>query len=202
MSGGTPSPLPFSGGTLYAVTFWSAYALWLGFEQMLLRTCRASGSAVRERASLMWLRVLLTAAVSADFAIAALLPSAAMGLARPGIFFFGIALILAGLLFRWYAIVMLGRFFTVDVAVHVGHSVVESGPYRWIRHPAYSGTLLTLLGIGLALGNLAGLLALLGLAGIGFAKRIAAEEAVLVAALGESYRRYMRHTWRLVPLLF
>ena len=62
--------------------------------------------------------------------------------------------------------------------------------------------LLTLLGIGLALGNALGLLALLGLAGIGFGKRIAAEEAILAAALGEPYRRYMRDTSRLVPFVW
>jgi hypothetical protein len=48
----------------------------------------------------------------------------------------------------------LGRFFTYDVAVHAGQTVVEVGPYRHIRHPSYSGALTTRVGPGLALRKL------------------------------------------------
>ena len=202
MSGAAALPLPFAGGAVHTATFVAAYALWAGSEMVLMRTRRAASSAVLERSSLRWLRLLLAAGVGSDFAVAALLPGASLGFAVPRVFWVGIALILAGLLLRWYAIAVLGRLFTVDVAVHADHAVVRSGPYRYVRHPAYSGMLLTLLGIGLALGNALGLLALLGLAGIGFGKRIAAEEAILAAALGEPYRRYMRDTSRLVPFVW
>ena len=54
----------------------------------------------------------------------------------------------------------LGRFFTYDVTIQPGHRVVTSGPYRWVRHPSYTGGLLGLLGLGVALGSGAAVLAL------------------------------------------
>jgi protein-S-isoprenylcysteine O-methyltransferase Ste14 len=97
---------------------------------------------------------------------------------------------------------VLGRFFTYNVAVHAGQTVVEAGPYRYIRHPSYTGALITLVGVGLALGNWAALLAILVCTGIAYAYRISVEESALVAALGEPYKEYMRRTRRLVPFLF
>jgi protein-S-isoprenylcysteine O-methyltransferase Ste14 len=109
---------------------------------------------------------------------------------------------LVGIAFRWYAVAILGRFFTFDVAVQTGQTVVEAGPYRYIRHPSYTGALITVIGIGLALGNWASLFILLVCMGIAYAYRISIEEAALVAALGEPYRQYTRRTRRLVPFLF
>src|SRR5580704_14582736 len=78
----------------------------------------------------------------------------------------------------------------------------KQDPYRYIRHPSYSGGLITLAGLGLALGNWAGLLTLLACTGAGYGYRIFVEEAALVAALGEPYREYMRRTRRLIPFVF
>jgi protein-S-isoprenylcysteine O-methyltransferase Ste14 len=88
----------------------------------------------------------------------------------------------------------------LTIRVHAGQTVIEVGPYRYIRHPSYTGALITL--VGLALGNWAGLLALLDCMGAAYAYRISVEEAALVAALGEPYKEYMRRTRRLVPFLF
>jgi protein-S-isoprenylcysteine O-methyltransferase Ste14 len=121
---------------------------------------------------------------------------------RSSVFFVGIGLMLAGLAFRFYAMWVLGRFFTYDITVQVGQTVVETGPYRYIRHPSYTGALITLVGLGLALGNWAALLTILVCMGIAYAYRIAVEEAALVAVLGQPYKKYMRRTQRLVPFLF
>ena len=118
------------------------------------------------------------------------------------LFWMGIALMLAGLAFRWYAIRALGKFFTRDVSTRSGQTVVDSGPYRLIRHPSYSGSLLMFLGTGLAMTNWASLLALLLGAGIGFAYRVRVEEQVLCAELGEPYRAYMQRTRRFIPFLW
>ncbi len=109
---------------------------------------------------------------------------------------------LLGIALRWYSAALLGKYFTFDVAVQSGQILVEVGPYRYIRHPSYSGALLTLLGFGLALGNWAGLATSLSCMGFAYAYRIAVEEAALASALGEAYNQYMRRTWRLVPFLF
>jgi protein-S-isoprenylcysteine O-methyltransferase Ste14 len=109
---------------------------------------------------------------------------------------------LAGIFFRWYSASLLGKYFTFDVAIHSAQTLIEVGPYRYIRHPSYTGALLSLLGFGLALGNWAGLVAGLCCLGFAYAYRIPIEEAVLSSALGEPYRQYLRRTWRLLPFLY
>ena len=106
----------------------------------------------------------------------------------------------AGIAFRWYSILVLGKSFTVDVATRPEQRVVESGPYRLIRHPSYTGSLLTLLGVLLCCVNWLSLLAMaIGIAG--YAYRIRVEEAALAEGLGDEYRDYMRRTRRLIPFI-
>jgi protein-S-isoprenylcysteine O-methyltransferase Ste14 len=78
---------------------------------------------------------------------------------------------------------------------------MRTGPYRWIRHPSYTGSLLTILGILLCCLNWASLV-LFMLPVVGYAYRIRVEEEALVEGLGDEYRSYMRHTRRLIPLIF
>src|SRR5678816_401876 len=61
-------------------------------------------------------------------------------------------LLVGGLALRWAAILTLGTLFTVDVAIHSDHVVVEKGLYRYMRHPSYTGLLLAFLGLGVFLG--------------------------------------------------
>jgi len=136
------------------------------------------------------------------FLLSLLLPQAAISWERGAIFFVGIGLLLMGIALRWYSAVVLGKYFTFDVAVQSGQTLVEVGPYRYIRHPSYSGALLSLLGYGLALGNWAGLAAALSCLGFAYAYRIPVEESALTSALGEAYTQYTKRTWRLVPFLF
>jgi len=107
-----------------------------------------------------------------------------------------------GILLRWYAIIHLGRFFTVNVAIADDHRIIDTGPYRWLRHPSYTGWLMAVAGLGLCLGN--GIsLAILVVATLSLILwRIALEEKALRAAFGEAYAAYARKTWRLVPLLY
>ncbi|KAI0357353.1 hypothetical protein OH77DRAFT_93738 [Trametes cingulata] len=65
-------------------------------------------------------------------------------------FFTGLALVAAGTLLRLTCYRSLGPFFTFDLAILPKHQLVTSGPYRFVRHPAYSGSLLILAGLGLA----------------------------------------------------
>src|SRR5438445_543754 len=51
----------------------------------------------------------------------------------------GVVLFIAGLALRWWSIIKLGRFFTVDVTIARDHELIEAGPYRWLRHPSYTG---------------------------------------------------------------
>ena len=87
------------------------------------------------------------------FLLALYLPQAAIASERKAMFWIGIAVMLAGTAFRWYSAALLGKYFTFDVAVQTGQVLIETGPYRYLRHPSYNGALLSLLGFGLALAN-------------------------------------------------
>ena len=80
---------------------------------------------------------------------------------RPQITLAGIVVVALGAVLRWWAIFTLGRYFTFNVAVRATQPVVQSGPYRFMRHPSYTAILIMLLGVGLALTNWASLVVLL-----------------------------------------
>ena len=108
----------------------------------------------------------------------------------------------AGIAIRQWAIALLGQFFTVDVRVHPDQVVVERGPYRWVRHPSYTGLILTFVGTGLALGNWAALGMLILVPTAGLIVRIRSEERALLEGLGEPYRRFAASRARLFPGLW
>jgi protein-S-isoprenylcysteine O-methyltransferase Ste14 len=129
-------------------------------------------------------------------------PEAAITAGRWPVFVLGLALMAAGIAVRDWAIVTLGRFFTVDVRVHPDQTVVDRGPYRWVRHPAYTGLIVFFVGVGLALTNWASLVTLMIAPTAGLAVRIRSEERALTAGLGEPYRLYAAHRPRLFPGLW
>ena len=135
-------------------------------------------------------------------ALAALWTGAAIPWLRPQVTLAGVAVILLGAALRWWAILTLGRYFTFEVAVRSSQSVVESGPYRFVRHPSYTAILIMLLGVGMALANWASLIVLLAGGLLGLLYRVRVEERALVEALGQPYRDYMRHTRRFIPFIY
>jgi protein-S-isoprenylcysteine O-methyltransferase Ste14 len=111
----------------------------------------------------------------------------------------GLGIAASGVALRTWSIMTLGRFFTYDVTIQPGHRVVTAGPYRWVRHPSYTGGLVGLLGLGVALGSAAAVLALVVVPLIGVLIRIRHEERTLRTALGAEYDAYAARTPRLVP---
>lgn len=184
---------------LYAAMFVCFAPEWVG--TFLQRP--EQGAVKRDRGSHLVLFLAITAGFIAAFSfLRTRFAGATLTWHQPLLFWLGIALLFAGLGFRWYSIRVLGRFFTRDVATRPGQTVVESGPYRLIRHPSYSGSLLMLLGTGLAMTNWASLLAVLCGALIGFGWRVHVEEQALCADLGQPYRDYMCRTRRFVPFVW
>jgi protein-S-isoprenylcysteine O-methyltransferase len=114
----------------------------------------------------------------------------------------GCALFVLGMSLRWYAIVHLGRFFTTNVAIAKDHRLIDSGPYRFIRHPSYTGSMVAVLGFLLTIANWASLLIIFAPIIAITLWRIHIEEAALLAALGEPYRAYMQRTKRLIPGIY
>jgi protein-S-isoprenylcysteine O-methyltransferase Ste14 len=141
-------------------------------------------------------------AVGVGFAAAAVFPGLSVGTHWRVLFDAGIAVLLSGTLFRFYSMHLLGRFFTYDVAVSAGQHVVELGPYRWLRHPSYLGSLVANIGLGMTMTNWVALLLPALCIGAAYAYRIPIEEQALVKGLGAPYREYMRRTWRLIPFVY
>jgi protein-S-isoprenylcysteine O-methyltransferase Ste14 len=113
-----------------------------------------------------------------------------------------VVLFVAGLILRWWAIITLGRFFTVDVTTEKDHELVERGPFCIVRHPSYTGVLLAFVGLGLSLRNWAALIVILLPIGAAFIHRMNVEEEALSQALGRRYTDYMKRTKRLVPFVY
>lgn len=116
-----------------------------------------------------------------------------------GIGLLGIGLILFGMTIRLISIISLGRFFTVDVAIRQGHMLKKDGIYRYVRHPAYTGSLLSFLGFGVSLNNWVSLVVVVIPVTAAFLYRIRLEEEMLVASFGRDYEEYKRGTYRLLP---
>jgi protein-S-isoprenylcysteine O-methyltransferase Ste14 len=160
------------------------------------------GAVIRDRGSHASLVAALVFGIFLAFGFVFRVPSTTITWHQHALFWIGIALMLAGLAFRCYAIRSLGKFFTRTVATRAGQYVVDTGPYRLIRHPSYSGSLVIFLGVGLAMTNWAALLVILACAAIGFAWRVRVEEQALCADLGNAYRAYMRRTHRFIPYVW
>ena len=110
-----------------------------------------------------------------------------------------LALIVGGLVLRWTSIMILGRLFTVNVAIQSGHTLVETGPYRYIRHPSYTGLLLAFVGLGVSFGSWLSIGVLVVPITLALLRRIDVEEAALRRGLGEAYTDYCTRTKRLIP---
>jgi len=108
---------------------------------------------------------------------------------------------IGGLALRAWAVVLLGRWFTWYVTVQAGQQLVSRGPYRLIRHPSYTGALITFVASCALLRSwVAAVFAALALV-LAFARRIRYEEALLVKAL-PGYQAYMSRTSKLLPRIF
>jgi protein-S-isoprenylcysteine O-methyltransferase Ste14 len=195
-------PVPFAGNIHYDAIFIVSYVAWILFEIVTGKSRKMlDRKKARDRGSLFFLVGMIWVGIFLDFMLCFGEQRAAIPWMRTELFFAGIALMWLGMGFRYYCMRVLGQYFTFNVAVHAGQTVVEAGPYRYIRHPSYTGAMITVIGFGLTLGNWAGLLALVVCVAIGYSYRIRVEEAALVVALGEPYREYMGRTRRLVPFV-
>lgn len=115
---------------------------------------------------------------------------------------FGLVLMLLGIGFRLLAIKQLGRFFTVDVTIRQNHKLLQTGFYKYLRHPSYTGSLLTFLGFGISLNKWLGLVIVFLPTLITMLYRIRIEEKVLTEQFGKSYLEYSFKTKRLIPFIY
>jgi protein-S-isoprenylcysteine O-methyltransferase Ste14 len=178
---------------------------WLVLEAGLLirDRVRGKGGTARDRGTLQLNIIFIAAAVVAAGILTGVVKhDPAWQFGSAGLTVAGLIVMWAGLAVRIWAIVMLGGSFRTTVEVDAGQKVVDGGPYRWVRHPSYTGILLLMVGLSLAYGNWPALAILLVLPAGVLIHRIVVEEAVLTEVMGRAYTDYAARTKRLVPGLW
>jgi protein-S-isoprenylcysteine O-methyltransferase Ste14 len=186
---------------LAASFFIIAFILWAAselFNRRGIRHNRRMTSTQRSDRGSYWIILLV---VWGSMIISFLARSHNLGIFHNNLQYLALALLVSGIAFREWAVLSLGSSFTVVVSTTSDQTLVKRGPYRWLRHPAYSGSILTLVGFPLALGTWAGGLVILILSFAAYFYRVQVEEKALLDVFGEEYRDYMQHTWRFFPRL-
>jgi protein-S-isoprenylcysteine O-methyltransferase Ste14 len=190
-------PLVFRHGAAETV-FIIALAVWVAFEAVMRVVQRMRATDPSDDLSFL----VLVPCVAGSVIAAEILGRRGRFLWPGGLgwpFVVGMVLIVAGLGLRAWSIASLGRFFQYRITVQSGHQVVTKGPYRYVRHPSYTGIALILIGIALACDDVWALPVVAVLGGVGLYVRIRAEERQLNQALGEDYERFAAGRKRLVP---
>ncbi len=189
-------------GTAYEIAFWGVYVTWIIMEIVVnvrarrLRGTARSISTHQDRGSVWVIYIGMYVVILIAFGLAVnglgLVPYAWLA-------DLGILITIVGLVIRYQAITQLGRYFSTVVRVHADQKLLQTGWYRRIRHPAYTGGWLIAVGLGLAMGSWWSMLVCgIGLWGI-YAYRIRVEERALTDHFGDLYRSYHQHTWRMFP---
>jgi protein-S-isoprenylcysteine O-methyltransferase Ste14 len=117
------------------------------------------------------------------------------------IFYPGIALIIPGISLRQWSIALPGRFFSALVSVQEGQTIIRKGPYQYVRHPFSTGSILIMIGMGLALRSWGAVPVLLLASFVMYGYRIHVEEKALVEQFGTEYSTYMNDTKMLIPFI-
>jgi protein-S-isoprenylcysteine O-methyltransferase Ste14 len=120
--------------------------------------------------------------------------------ANPWITALGVALTAVGLGFAAWARAYIGTNWSGAVTVKVGHQLITTGPYRWVRHPIYSGMILAMLGTALERQQVRGIVAVV-LLYAGFKIKSKIEEHAMTNTFGAEYDDYSRTTGAIVPKL-
>jgi len=164
-----------------------------------LRSRMNHGGTKHDRGSFFVIIATSLVGVGSAFVLAQDVQSAGIGVGRWPIFVAGLVIVLLGIALRQWSVLTLGTFFTVQVQVRSDQTVVNTGPYRWVRHPSYTAIVMSFVGIGVALENWLSLVVLIVVPSVGLVIRIRVEEKALLEALGEPYREFSATRARLIP---
>lgn len=157
-------------------------------------------AASSDKSSLWWLYGLITLGYTLSFAVGA---TRTGRMAHWNVFFaLGMALVVLGFTVRVHSLLTLKQYFTYSVAKVEDHKLIETGLYKFIRHPGYLGQMLIFAGLSLSLSNGLSVLLMMLPVAIGYAYRIKVEERFMVEQMGASYLAYQKRTKRLLPLLY
>ncbi|PKP00941.1 MAG: hypothetical protein CVU14_06295 [Bacteroidetes bacterium HGW-Bacteroidetes-9] len=113
----------------------------------------------------------------------------------------GILVTLSGFFLMNWSVIALDRQFSIDITIQENHKLVTNGPYKWVRHPRYSGIVIFLIGISLAFRSWGGIVVAICLLPV-FLWRIKDEEKLMHQEFGAEWINYKKQTSCLIPFLF
>jgi protein-S-isoprenylcysteine O-methyltransferase Ste14 len=174
-----------------------------GFFEVFMNLRQRSKSKVttsRDKGSLWLLYSLITAGYALSFSIGA--TKIGRIYAWNALFAVGMALIGIGFVIRIHSILTLKQFFTYSIAKVENHKIIETGLYKFIRHPGYLGQLIIFIGISTSISNWLSILFMMLPVTFGYLYRIKAEEKFMLDQLGEDYFKYQGRTKRIIPMLY
>jgi len=175
---------------------------WLLSEIFLNRLFRSKNINAKEldknSMNLIWIAIIISMTSGVLIAIYWVAPI----INTNALLYLGSAFIVIGMLIRFIAIRTLGKFFTVNLAIHGNHSLIKNGLYKYIRHPSYTGSLLSFAGFALSFNNWISLIIILIPILVPFINRINIEEKLLLEQFGSEYDEYKKRTKRLIPWIY
>jgi len=175
---------------------------WLLSEVLLNRLVRSKNANSKEldknSLNLIWIAIIVSMTLGILSAIYWAVPIIHTNV----LLYLGSGLIVIGMLIRFIAIRTLGKFFTVNLAIHGDQNLIKAGLYKYIRHPSYTGSLLSFVGFGLSLNNWLSLTIILVPILVTFIYRINIEEKLLLEQFGSEFEDYKKRTKRLIPMIY
>lgn len=192
-------PLPFRWP--YFLVFWPVYLWVFTPEFRLVRHTGRKEVPAEDRGSLRVIKIGFSAAALSSmllpFATPTMLPGSLIAW-----FILGILCLIFGSVLRRHCFRILGTFFTGAVTVQDDHRLIDTGAYRWVRHPSYSAAILMLLGIALAFGSWLAVVVSLVIALVTYSYRAHVEEKALLSSLGAPYAEFMASRKRFIPFIY
>ena len=179
----------------FAVVFNIVFIIVLLAELRILLRQKKSGG--KDKNSL----ILLLFGIFLPLIITIFLSYKNIGTIDSKISYLGTLVMIIGFLLRQYSIFILGKFFIPVVSIQKSQKLIERGPYRYIRHPSYTGLFLELAGFAFMLSNIIGLLLVIMLFIPTIIYRIKKEEQFLSQHL-KGYKEYVKSTYRLFPCIY
>jgi protein-S-isoprenylcysteine O-methyltransferase Ste14 len=175
---------------------YGVFEVWMNLRQRKKSLATHSG----DKGSLWLLYILITLGYILSFSIGA--TTIGRVYAWDTLFAVGAVCVVLGLFLRIRAIITLKAYFTYSVTTVEGHKLIETGLYKYIRHPGYLGQILIFTGISISLANWLSFIFMLVPVTIGYIYRITIEERFMVEQLGDKYLDYQKRTKRILPMLY
>lgn len=175
---------------------YGAFEVWMNLRQRKTSSVTHSG----DKGSLWLLYALVTLGYILSFSIGA--TTIGRVYAWDTLFGVGTVSVVLGLFLRIRSIMTLKSYFTYSVTTVEDHKLIDTGLYKYIRHPGYLGQIIIFAGISISLANWLSIIFMLVPVTIGYLYRITIEERFMVEHLGDQYLEYQKKTKRIFPLLY